>query len=542
VWSAGYGLPDVYHPDEPRIVERAVRFHAGDLNPRFFNWPSLYMYILAGVYGLALGGDEGVVAAFARAPAPFYLLGRLVTGLAGAATIVALGALGRRAGTPRAGILAAAFLTVDLLHVRDSHFVTTDVPMTGLVVGAALLALRYWQEGRPRDAGLAGLAGGLAASMKYPGGLVLLALVLAHAGRMRLATAPAWRWIAAPPLVLAAGLALVGFLLGTPYALVTPRAFVTGVLDELREIGTVQFGNEADLPGYAFHLAHALPVAMGWPLCVLALAGVIRAVRHGGLTVAIVLAFPLPYFFVIGSWSSRFERYAIPLLPFLALAAAAACLALAARCRRGRWRTVRLRPRLALVGLVTLLLGYAGARVVTLHRLLAQPDTRVLAAHWIERTVRPGARIALEPYSPALPVSAAMLREEGAALARDLARPLPPDVQRPAPPAAPVDGGYRVSRLNVYDLERLRAERVEYVVLSSFVFGRHQRACDRHPIPCAFYRALDRHGELVHAVTPGIDDDAPRVGDLYSPLTRLGARRHPGPAIRIYHLREAAGA
>src|SRR5438093_3570673 len=49
VWSVSYGLPDLYHPDEPRIVERAVRFHAGDLNPHFFNWPSLYMYLLSGV-------------------------------------------------------------------------------------------------------------------------------------------------------------------------------------------------------------------------------------------------------------------------------------------------------------------------------------------------------------------------------------------------------------------------------------------------------------------------------------------------------------
>src|SRR4029453_9837981 len=56
-FSAGYGLPDLYHPDEPKIVERAVRFHQGDLNPRFFNYPSLYMYALAGVSGLVFGAS-----------------------------------------------------------------------------------------------------------------------------------------------------------------------------------------------------------------------------------------------------------------------------------------------------------------------------------------------------------------------------------------------------------------------------------------------------------------------------------------------------
>jgi hypothetical protein len=32
-------------------------------------------------------------------------------------------------------------------------------------------------------------------------------------------------------------------------------------------------------------------------------------------------------------------------------------------------------------------------------------------------------------------------------------------------------------------------------------------------------------------------EDPLHVGDIYSPLTRISERHHPGPAIRIYHLR-----
>src|SRR5262245_16859784 len=162
-WSVSYGLPDIYHPDEPRIVERAVRFHQGDLNPRFFNWPSLYMYVMAGVYGLVFGASSGGVAgAFARDPALFYLVGRLVTAGFGLVTSVVLYFTGRLAYGPVVGILAAALLAVDLLHVRDSHWVTTDVPLTFLVALATLYALRYWRRGRRLDAGAAGLVAGLA--------------------------------------------------------------------------------------------------------------------------------------------------------------------------------------------------------------------------------------------------------------------------------------------------------------------------------------------------------------------------------------------
>jgi dolichyl-phosphate-mannose--protein O-mannosyl transferase len=191
-WSVAYGLPDLYHPDEPRIVERAVRFHQGDLNPRFFNWPSLYMYVMAGVYGLAFGASPGGVAgAFARNHAPFYIVGRLVTALFGTATLAMLYFTGRIAYGRAIGILAAGLLAVDLLHVRDSHWVTTDVPLTFLITLATFYALRYRRDGRFVDAGAAGLVAGLATSMKYPGALAFLPLVVAHA--VRGSAWPAWR-------------------------------------------------------------------------------------------------------------------------------------------------------------------------------------------------------------------------------------------------------------------------------------------------------------------------------------------------------------
>jgi hypothetical protein len=91
-------------------------------------------------------------------------------------------------------------------------------------------------------------------------------------------------------------------------------------------------------------------------------------------------------------------------------------------------------------------------------------------------------------------------------------------------------------RLETYDLDRLVRDGVEYVVLSGFVYQRHRQACDRHPAPCRFYADLEARGELVFSASPGVEDAALLVGDIYSPLTRLSERRHPGPPIRIYRL------
>ena len=336
--------------------------------------------------------------------------------------------------------------------MRDSHWVTPDVPLTFLVALATLCALRYWRDGRRADAGAAGLVAGLAAAMKYPGGLAFLGLVAAHAARRP--GSPAWRRVAGKDTILAAGLATIGFLLGTPFALLTPAAFVRGVLAELREVHTVQFGNEADAPAYLFHLAYSLPEAMGWPLYLLALAGLGWALAVRGAREVVLLAFAVPYLLVIVTWSARFERYAIPLLPCLTLLAAVAVMrgvgwlsgrgrlaAALARHRAGdRSRAARRRPR--------------SLRVAAYHRLLAEPDTRELGSAWVERHVPPGTRIALEPYSLSLPVARQQLREEPGSWGLEPPRP----VGLTTVPAGSQDG-YWLVRLDTYDLDRLLGSR-----------------------------------------------------------------------------------
>jgi hypothetical protein len=314
---------------------------------------------------------------------------------------------------------------------------------------------------------------------------------------------------------------------------------VRGVLSELREVHTVQFGNEADMNAYLFHLLHSFPEGMGWPLFLLALGGLAVALWQHGRRELILLAFPLPYFLFIGTWSSRFERYTLPLLPFLALLAAVCLVTVArvARARGGLW-PARCSPGLGWALAIALLVAPEVTRIVQWHLLIAQPDTRAVAGQWIEREIPNGARIATEPYSPPIRLAPAMVRAErerlgdtvGAAIARQrFDRFL-------ASPTGQTEQGYWLFRLNTYDLARLRADRVEYVVLSGFIYQRYQRACDRYVAACRFYRELEREGALVYTIEPGADGQALWVGDIYSPLTRLSERTRPGPPIKIYRL------
>lgn len=51
LWALDWGLPYVEHPDEPALVETAVRMvQERDWNPRRFMYPSLYFYLLVSLY------------------------------------------------------------------------------------------------------------------------------------------------------------------------------------------------------------------------------------------------------------------------------------------------------------------------------------------------------------------------------------------------------------------------------------------------------------------------------------------------------------
>src|SRR5690349_6027192 len=145
MWSLGHGIPYSPGVDEPEIMDRAVRMiHTGDFNPHFFDYPSLYIYIQAvvAVGRFLLGAVRGEWASLAAATtSDFYLWGRAVTALLGTATVWLIYLGGLRWGA-RTALLAAALLAVMPLHVRESHYVLTDVPVTFFVTLTFVLSLR----------------------------------------------------------------------------------------------------------------------------------------------------------------------------------------------------------------------------------------------------------------------------------------------------------------------------------------------------------------------------------------------------------------
>src|SRR5262245_4303195 len=176
-WALGAGIPYSIGVDEPELMNRAVQMmRTGDFNPRFFDYPGFYIHLqlvvasIRFLFGATAGQWQSLDQA---APTDFYLWGRAVTALMGTATVLIVYLIGMRWGT-RYAALSAGLLAVMPIHVRESHYILTDVPVTFFVALTFLLALRANEQERTSAFALAGVAAGLATATKYPGAVALL--------------------------------------------------------------------------------------------------------------------------------------------------------------------------------------------------------------------------------------------------------------------------------------------------------------------------------------------------------------------------------
>lgn len=351
---------------------------------------------------------------------------RLLTALFDVGTVAMLFFLGRQLYNSAVGLLAAAFLALNVMHVQLAHFFTSDPYLTFFVVTAVYFMVRGManaeEQGSRRARGnLLGAAVfvGLAVGSKFSAILLFLPLALAFVLR-------GWgRWWLG--LGTAVFLAFLAFSLTNPFAVldwtcqtVTPaRQFGPITLPEINwrscylenvttqssmARGRVDFPFTRQYQGtlpYLYHLEMQLRWGMGPLLGLAALLGLgwaswhgVREKNHrsvGHSQRLIVLIWVAPFLLTTGSFYVKFMRYLQPVIPFLLLFAAAFLLHLP-------WRRARL-------GLAALVLVGAGAWTAVFMGIYGQPHPWVEASRWIYANVEPGALILNEQWDDSLPFS-----------------------------------------------------------------------------------------------------------------------------------------
>ena len=398
-WGLGFGLPFAYaRPDETAVAGPAVGFLSGDLRPPFLQWPTLFSYLTALVYAI-YGGVLGPLTGFTsladfadsryRSLAPFLYITRTMSMVMGVATVWAVYALSRRVFDEASAWVAALFVALAYLHVRDSHFGVTDVSMTALVVLTVLVITRWTATGRMKHAALAGVVAGLAASTKYNGLGVAISFVVAAVMRVFEANpgpekTAAIRTGASAGVVFAGALA-VAFLGTSPYVVIDWRRF-------LHDIGMVQstlaLGHGMVIGrGWSYYAGVVLPAGVGWPIALAGAAGLLALLVTRPRQSAVVLAFPIAYYVYAGRGFAVFARYVLPVIPFLCMTAAWFIVWTV----RGVMRHTSPAWTRAAIAIVALAMVAPTAwQTLQADRLLAATDNRVIASRALADLVPEG--------------------------------------------------------------------------------------------------------------------------------------------------------
>ena len=517
LWGIGYGLPCTYcRPDEDRLITTSLRLSRQDPNPHYFIWPGLFFYLSRGVLEAAAGAYRLLVSDFTGSsldlyradPAFLHLVLRYIFCAFGVASVFFLYRLGKKMFSAASGLLAAFFLSFSFLHARDSHFAMLDIPATLLALICFLRIWHVYRRGKWSDYLRAGLWCGLALSTKYYGGLLLIPLAAAHLFRSAPSTAPIVKKWFAPRFWVALLLSIAVLAVTSPYLFLDAASAWRQIRED---IFTSQFVEGFDLVpgvqtarGWLYHLTFSLRRALGWPLEIICLLGVVLAwVRgwRGDTASRLILAFLLPFYAVLSPQKSCFIRYTTMLLPFLCLLGAELVVRLGSRKSRF--------ARLIIIPLILLAVYDSALRLVRHNILLSRPDTRELASRWMETNI---------------PRNSLLLFRNPLIFGR---------------PFASFGYPHRVS---------LPAEnKVEFLddFLSFSTNEKKYLIIDEHPLDYSSLSlrlkdALTEAGELIYRVEGFDEKKTWPIYDpfdaYYVPLSGFKGVRFPGPAIEIYRL------
>lgn len=479
-----YGLPEHFHWDEPTIMNRVIRMGGGDLNPHFFYYPTLLMYLLLVLQGMlyAVGhvlhvypSADSFAVSYLTSSTASYLVGRTLVAALGGASVFLTYLVGRRFLSAPAGLVGALLLAVSPVHIGSSHFVTNDVPMAFFALLAYVFLWNVYTRGRPFDYVVSGVVIGLGVSTKYLPVVLLISLALAHAFRQRNETGG---WRAAPRglrwLAVGGVAAFAAFAATSPYVLLDWRSAIHDY--QIQSSLSSAAGCSSCGLNFVTYLTQTLGWSVGWPAYVLALVGLASLAwtpgeaRRRGILLA---SFPVMLFLMVGSERQPWARWLVPIAPFACLAAGAVLYAAVRRVASmpasSRAIGGSLGPRVVLVAVAVLSLAAAAPPAIAsarFDRSLMTTDPRTQAAYWFAARVPNGTTVAVQPmldryfFTVQLHTDVQLQELESYLPAsREGARQLLDARYRERPV-------YRQAPF-VYDLRQLRAEGVRYVVISS---------------------------------------------------------------------------
>ncbi len=380
-WDQGFHL----HPDERMLIMVAERIHFFDkLNPEFFNYGSLPIYLLKGIaqflnlFGLQIANYSGML-----------YLGRFLSISVDLLTIYFLYLIATLIfKNKKVSLFSAFFYSIVFFPIQNAHFFIVDTFLTFFVTALVYLLLLYLQKPTGKRTFLLALVMAAAITTKITA-IIFLPFVI---GVIIYKTYQDFKRILKNFLLFTFSLLALSFIF-MPYAYLDWQKFLADILLQIKLNNdpyifpyTLQY--VGTLP-YFYYLQNIFWWGLGPMVSILALVGIGFILRERGRDKLLLfsLIFALFYFLIIGRSAVKFMRYMLPLYPFFALMAG-----------YGLWKLIKNKIILSIILTVCLLWTFLFLNIYS------HQHPRITATKWIEQNIPAGATLAVEHWDDALPL------------------------------------------------------------------------------------------------------------------------------------------
>jgi len=416
VWGISFGLPDLFKYDEITYVETALRFGTFNFSPHGFNHGSLLSYILFFEYivvyiilllfRLVSSPADFLIKYYIANPTLLFLVGRATQVFFGLGTIAVTYLIGKTLFNKRVGLISAYLLSISFIHIQYSHYIKADILSCFLLTIAFFFAVRVFkirqfgdsEYNRPNETKflvLAGLFIGLAVSAKY---YALLGWTFLFT--LQVLSKPAQRRrhlghflidsIFDSKFLLASAMIIVGFLIGQPYALLTPKKFIGGFFG-IASMANFDFVQR--MTGQSrllFYFTDMLKNSLGLPVLVGSFLAIFLLTNKDLFKkILLIVSFPVCFSILVICRSFTVDRYLLAIIPFLTISSAVTIDYLLSRFSRYKFRKALLMP-------IIMLFSLPLVTVIRFGILASSTDTRTVAKSWIEENTPSNAKIAIE--------------------------------------------------------------------------------------------------------------------------------------------------
>lgn len=335
-----------YHEDDAHHFNRVVEMsQRGDLNPHYFNKPSLHFYLrMPVVYASAaweeLHGRLGSLSEV-RTRSPFGLAtyalsashpallvwNRLESVVWNALLSVLVFNILRAGGIPLwAALTGAAITSLSPEALRNSYIIGVDTLMALMCLICSMYALRAIDSYTRGKLVVTGVIAGLSCAAKYNAGPIVLVPYTVWLLRDKHTTSL---------LLVSIGIAL-GFLLGAPYSLVSPQDFWSGLSYEIWHYGVAGHEEHSAQPGLGqtwFYMRWLASDGIGLIASSLLLPGLYALYRANRSKALVLMIFPAAYALLMIMQKANFTRNMVVMIPYASIAAAYGLSLLASRIR-----------------------------------------------------------------------------------------------------------------------------------------------------------------------------------------------------------------